>query len=392
MDPLPIAAAALLGVLVGAIVVGVLAWGYTERARNRADPEPPGVGRSGMEILAALDATIVLLDNDDEVLRASPEAYSFGLVRNDQLTARDLRAMVDEARRTGELQERDLTISRSPLQGAGIMRLDTRVALLQQGVVLVLLTDTTAQMRLEETRRDFVANVSHELKTPVGALALLAETVEEYADEPETVRHFASRMRVESTRLTALIRDIIDLTRLQSPDALTPPKPVDIDTVVGEAVDSVRVAASDRNVTVVFGGTPRLRVFGDRSTLAMAVRNLLDNAVRHSHESGRVNVGVSRAEDRVRIAVVDQGEGIAPEHQERVFERFYRADPARSRETGGTGLGLSIVKHVVSDHGGRVELWSALGKGSTFTIILPVADPQAQDAAGEKDASRKGTR
>ena len=170
------------------------------------------------------------------------------------------------------------------------------------------------------------------------------------------------------------VQEIIELTRLQERDALAEPEVVDIDAVVAEAVARVRVEADANQITLVTGGTRGLRVRGDSALITTAVRNLLDNAIRYSEPRTRVSVGVSLDAgdpDIVRIAVVDQGIGIPKEEQERVFERFYRVDKARSRATGGTGLGLSIVKHVAADHGGAVELWSAPGRGSTFTLVLP---------------------
>ena len=260
------------------------------------------------------------------------------------------------------------------MPGAGQFHLQVRVAGIGQGRVLILIEDHTAARRVEAMRRDFVANVSHELKTPVGAIQLLAETVEAGADDPDFVRDYSGRMRKEARRLGVLVQEIIELTRLQEGDALAEPEVVDVDDVVAEAVDRVRVEADGRQITLVAGGTKGLRVRGDAALITTAVRNLLDNAIRYSEPRTRVSVGVSLdAEDPdiVRIAVVDQGIGIPKEEQERVFERFYRVDKARSRATGGTGLGLSIVKHVAADHGGTVELWSAPGRGSTFTLVLP---------------------
>ena len=260
------------------------------------------------------------------------------------------------------------------MPGAGQFHLQVRVAGIGQGRVLILIEDHTAARRVEAMRRDFVANVSHELKTPVGAIQLLAETVEAGADDPDFVRDYSGRMRKEARRLGVLVQEIIELTRLQEGDALAEPEVVDIDDVVAEAVDRVRVEADGRQIALVAGGTKGLRVRGDAALITTAVRNLLDNAIRYSEPRTRVSVGVSLdAEDPdiVRIAVVDQGIGIPKEEQERVFERFYRVDKARSRATGGTGLGLSIVKHVAADHGGTVELWSAPGRGSTFTLVLP---------------------
>ncbi|HLS73511.1 MAG TPA: ATP-binding protein, partial [Actinomycetaceae bacterium] len=234
-----------------------------------------------------------------------------------------------------------------------------------------------------QVRRDFVANVSHELKTPVGALALLAETVADAADDPAAVRRFSAQMTRESRRLSALVQEIIDLSRLQEPDVLVDSALLAVDDVIAEAADRVRVEAESRRITLTVGGEPNLYVHGDADLLATAVRNLLDNALRHSEPLSRVSVGVSRDSDQVRIAVVDQGEGMDAEQQQRVFERFYRADPARARRTGGSGLGLSIVKHIAADHGGVAEVWSKPGAGSTFTLVLPLADPPTE--TGEPD-------
>ncbi|NLW13068.1 MAG: hypothetical protein GX037_00815, partial [Trueperella sp.] len=226
---------------------------------------------------------------------------------------------------------------------------------------------------LEETRRDFIANVSHELKTPVGAIGLLAEAIRQVADEPENVRRFSGKLMIESERLADLVQEIIQLSRLQDSDVLADSDFVEVDHIVKEALDRVRVEAEDRGIKLFSGGQTGLRVYGDRSLLTTAVRNLLDNAVRYSRPHGQVSVGVTSDSGEVHIAVVDAGEGIPAEARDRIFERFYRGDRARSRETGGSGLGLSIVKHVTADHGGRIKLWSQKGQGSTFTMILPEA-------------------
>ena len=325
-------------------------------------------------MLAALRSTVVVLDDDDEVLRASASAYTFNIVRDDAVIEPTVVAMVGRVRASGQAQDAAVTVARGRVPGAGQFHLQVRVAGIGQGRVLILIEDHTAARRVEAMRRDFVANVSHELKTPVGAIQLLAETVEAGADDPDFVRDYSGRMRKEARRLGVLVQEIIELTRLQEGDALAEPEVVDIDDVVAEAVDRVRVEADGRQITLVAGGTKGLRVRGDAALITTAVRNLLDNAIRYSEPRTRVSVGVSLdAEDPdiVRIAVVDQGIGIPKEEQERVFERFYRVDKARSRATGGTGLGLSIVKHVAADHGGTVELWSAPGRGSTFTLVLP---------------------
>ncbi|TNC17608.1 two-component sensor histidine kinase [Georgenia sp. 311] len=306
---------------------------------------------------------------------ASPSAYSYGFVRSGAVVSGPVKDLVAEARAAGRPRERELTVPRGPLAGAGQMIFEMRVVPLSDGRVLVVADDRTAARRLDQVRRDFVANVSHELKTPVGALALLSETLADAADDPEAVRRFTGQMKRESRRLTALVQEIIDLSRLQEPDALVDSELVALDDVAAEAADRVRVEAEARRITVAVGGERGLYVHGDADLLTTAVRNLLDNALRHSDTLGRVSVGIARDGDKVRLAVVDQGEGISPEQQERIFERFYRGDPARARRTGGTGLGLSIVKHVAADHGGEVEVWSKPGAGSTFTLVLPLADP-----------------
>ena len=330
------------------------------------------------------------------MLRASAAAYTFNIVRDDAVVEPTVAAMVNRVRASGQAQDAAVTVSRGRVPGAGQFHLQVRVAGIGQGRVLILIEDHTAARRVEAMRRDFVANVSHELKTPVGAIQLLAETVEAGADDPDFVRDYSGRMRKEARRLGVLVQEIIELTRLQEGDALAEPEVVDVDDVVAEAVDRVRVEANGRQITLVAGGTKGLRVRGDAALITTAVRNLLDNAIRYSEPRTRVSVGVSLdAEDPdiVRIAVVDQGIGIPKEEQERVFERFYRVDKARSRATGGTGLGLSIVKHVAADHGGTVELWSAVGRGSTFTLVLPrlpEGEPVEDEPAGGGDGSAGG--
>ena len=386
-----LAAAGLLCLGVG---IGVA---LSRRERRAATSAADLAGLAGTDtavpVLAALRSTVVVLDDDDEVLRASASAYTFNIVRDDAVIEPTVVAMVGRVRASGQAQDAAVTVARGRVAGAGQFHLQVRVAGIGQGRVLILIEDHTAARRVEAMRRDFVANVSHELKTPVGAIQLLAETVEAGADDPDFVRDYSGRMRKEARRLGTLVQEIIELSRLQDGDALVSPQEVDVDAVVAEALDRVRVEARSRGITLVSGGVRGLSLWGDAALVTTAVRNLLDNAVRYSEPRTRVSVGVSLdAEDPdiVRIAVVDQGIGIPKEEQERVFERFYRVDKARSRATGGTGLGLSIVKHVAADHGGTVELWSALGRGSTFTLVLPRLRPQDPGAGtrGEEPAAR----
>jgi two-component system sensor histidine kinase SenX3 len=319
------------------------------------------------------------------VLRATAAAYSLGLVRGDQLLSSDLLDLVRSVRRDGRVRELDLELPRGPI-GASKLDLLARVAPLSSSLMLLLVEDHTEMRRVEAVRRDFLANVSHELKTPVGAMALLAEALLDAAEEPEAVRRFAGRMQHESDRLSRLVQDVIELSRLQGHDPLDSPAVVSVDDVIAEAVDRSRLPAEARAVTVACGGREGLKIMGDARQLVTAVGNLVDNAVRYGPESGRVVVTSSQVGEGatavVEISVTDEGPGISAAERDRVFERFYRVDAARSRETGGTGLGLSIVKHVAAGHGGEVTLWSAEGTGSTFTLRLPAANPT--------DTSREG--
>lgn len=372
MDELSIVLAGLLGLLTG--VGATLAFRFSERTQ-RAIPEaePRELDEGLVRVLAVLRSAAVVLDETDRVIRASPPAYSLGIVRDGRLVHAAIQDLITDVRTTGEIRDEELELPRGPV-GRGMVMLQVRVAYVGPGLLLVLAEDRTEARRLEAIRRDFVVNVSHELKTPVGALALLAETVESAADDPDTVRRFAGRMQQESIRLSALVHEIIELSRLQVAGALDGAALVHVDDVVAEAVDRARTRATAKQMRLEVGGERGVVVYGDHGLLVTAVRNLLDNAVAYSGAGTRVGVGVRTDSGLVEIAVVDEGIGIAEREQERVFERFYRVDPARSRDTGGTGLGLSIVKHVAADHGGEVTIWSRPGRGSTFTLRLPAGD------------------
>jgi two-component system sensor histidine kinase SenX3 len=238
--------------------------------------------------------------------------------------------------------------------------------------VVLQVEDVTEVHRVAKVRRDFVANVSHELKTPVGALQLLAEAVADATDDPEAVRRFAARMQHESERLGRLVHEIIVLSRLQGAEPLPEPEAVSVDRVVTEVLDRSRSTADARRIAVVTGGERGLLVSGSENQLITALGNLVDNAIAYSPEHTRVAIGIRQRDSLVEVSVSDQGMGIAEPDLDRIFERFYRADPARSRATGGTGLGLAIVKHIATNHGGSVDVWSVEGSGSTFTLRLPV--------------------
>ncbi|MEV0892087.1 ATP-binding protein [Promicromonospora sp. NPDC050262] len=368
----PVLVAGILGVIVG--VVATVAFRVSERHQHALPPTEPDELDAGLvRVLSVLRSAAVVLDGEDEVIRASPPAYALGVVRNDALVHAAITDLVALVRRDGVIREQELELPRGPV-GQGTVLLQVRVAPLGLDRVLVLAEDRTEARRVEAIRRDFVVNVSHELKTPVGALALLAETVADAADDPVAVRRFTERMQREAVRLSALVQEIIELSRLQGAGAVPKLTPVPIREVVEEAVDRARTTAQAKNIAITMGGDLDTEVYGDHNLLVTAVRNLVDNAVAYSGPASRVGVGVNERGGLVEIAVVDQGVGIAEDAQDRVFERFYRVDPARSRDTGGTGLGLSIVKHVAADHGGDVQMWSEPGRGSTFTLRIPSAD------------------
>lgn len=380
VDGLLLLGAGVLGILVGLAAAFAFRWSERAQAPEPTRPEPE-LGEGAAAVLAALPSAAVVVGRDDHVVSASAAARTFGLVRGDRLVRPELQRLVVEVARDGETRDEELELPRGPV-GVGTVFLQVRVAPLGARQVLVLAQDRTEARRVEAIRRDFVVNVSHELKTPVGALALLAETVMSAADDPEAVRRFASRMQTEATRLSALVQEIIELSRLQVAGAVTGGRLVPVADVVTEAVDRARTAAAAKGIELDLGTVPDVAVFGDRDLLVTAVRNLLDNGVAYSDHGTRVAVGCTVRADEgpglVEIAVVDQGIGIPAEEQPRLFERFYRVDPARSRDTGGTGLGLSIVKHVTADHGGEVTVWSEPGRGSTFTIRLPLAPANRQ--------------
>ena len=386
VDGLLLLGTGLLGLLTG--LAAGLAFRLSEREQHGAPPpEPPELDEGVLAVLAVLPSAAVVTTTDLRVIRASAAAHAHGLVRGDRVVHGALHELLGDVARDGEIRDLDLDLPRAP-GGRGTVPFAVRVAPLGARHLLLLAEDRTEARRLEAIRRDFVVNASHELKTPVGALALLAETVGEAADDPEAVRRFAMRLQIEAARLSALVQDILQLSRVQAGKAPGELGPVAVADVVAEALDRVRTTAEAHGLTVEAGGDPAT-VLGHHDLLVTSVRNLLDNAIAYSEPGTRIGVGttVRPDEQMVEIAVVDQGIGIPAEAQSRLFERFYRVDPARSRDTGGTGLGLSIVKHVVADHGGEVTVWSEPGRGSTFTIHLPLAsDDDAAPAPARTDA------
>lgn len=357
--------------------------GAPSRGRPPGGPEAWREPRLVRALLDALPAALVVLGPDDEVRLSNPAAEELGLLDGDRLASAEVRAVVRLARRSGGAQDRDLTLPAripTPLRSAppGTTGPDVhiRVLPLGSGDVACIIEDITAVRRVEAVRRDFVANVGHELKTPVGALALLAEAIADASGDPGTVARFARRMSREVERLGKLVQEVIELSRLQGEVPGTRTDLVWPLELVAEAVDRTRLAAEARGIAVLARAGEGVSsagpsVAGDEGQLTTALVNLIDNAIAYSPPGTQVTVGVTARAGWLEISVTDEGIGIAPADQERIFERFYRVDPARSRETGGTGLGLAIVKHVATNHQGAVTVWSALGAGATFTLRLP---------------------
>jgi two-component system sensor histidine kinase SenX3 len=373
--------ALVFGIVAGAAVTAVFVIS-ARRGQRAVEVVSTAVPDGVDQVIEVLESAGVVLDPSNTVVKASPGAMAFGLVWNQSLVHPELTAMVDRVRRFGEPITQELELSRGPFGDANI-HLFVRVARLGARYILLLAEDRTESFRLDEVRRDFVANISHELKTPIGAVGLLAEALQAASDEPDQVRRFAKRLTKEADRLARITKEIIDLSRLQAADALKSPKAVEIDHMVALAIDQTRVAAESNRVTIVSGGDAGAEVYGDEPLLVVALHNLIANAIQYSPKGSRVGVGVSNGDGIVEIAVTDQGVGIPDEDLDRVFERFFRIDPARSRHTGGSGLGLSIVKHVVQNHGGDVRVWSQPGNGSTFTIRLPEASPASRASLKE---------
>ncbi|NQW71196.1 MAG: two-component sensor histidine kinase [Actinobacteria bacterium] len=349
------------------IAADALLNGVSDSASSRLPIVPDEVVR----VLSVLPSASLVVSADGLVLRASARSQALGLVSRSLVTVPEISRLIDKVALDGEAREQEMRVRRPPL-GRELLELRVRSAPLGTGAILVLIDDLAEERRVDAVRRDFVANVSHELKTPVGALSLLAEAVLASSEDPDQVRHFAERMQLEAARLSHLIQDVIDLSRLQGDDPHTHAEIVDVDDLVDRSIDEVRTVATANSVDFIVGTSSRASIYGDRGQLQTAIRNLLANAVAYSPEGTRVAIEARVTGSMVEIMVKDQGIGIPSNDLDRIFERFYRVDPARSRVTGGTGLGLSIVKHVCQNHGGECTAWSEVGVGSTFTLRLPL--------------------
>jgi two-component system sensor histidine kinase SenX3 len=348
-------------------------WG----SRSNKSTDTPSLSPSILNLLTYIDAEFLIIAPGEVVLQSSAGVASLGVIKDSTVISYPLLNLLRTARRNNQSLEETIELPRGPL-GGGTHDLLVRVAPLgEQDLMVVLIFDDSEFNRLNSMRRDFVANISHELKTPIGALSILSEAVLEASNDPAAIKNFASRMQIEATRLSDLVQEIINLSRLQDEDPLKNAAMWNLSSLVQEAIDESRLAADKRQIEMVFQEIEPCFALGDRSQLLMAISNLVENAINYSPNGTRVGISVSRNGALSEITVTDQGVGIPEKDLERIFERFYRVDPARSRETGGTGLGLSIVKHVAANHGGDITVWSMEGHGSTFTIRLPYVSPES---------------
>lgn len=388
MDSTALALLALaLGVLFGAGSATVVLVALRTRDRQRA-AESRDIPEGVREVLRGFDDAAIVMDTSTTILAASPPAAAFDLQQGQAVRSDELRALARAARGGRGTASETLRLRRGA-PPAELRLVAARATQISERLTLLVFRDITERERVEEMRRDFVANTSHELKTPVGAVSLLAEAIISAADDPDQVRNFASRLGAEAARLTSLTSRIMSLSRLQAADELNDDREVAIDEIIASATDAHAMQADSAGVDVLRGGERGLFVRGDRQVLSEAIGNLLANAIAYSPQGSSVGIGVRADGDIVEIAVTDRGIGISEADQQRIFERFYRADQARSRRTGGTGLGLSIVKYAVQRHGGEVTLWSRLGRGSTFTIRLPLVAAPVEPDERKKKRDRK---
>ena len=367
----------LLGLLIGVILGGTIVYSLIS-AKSKPEQQNPSSNSSRnllLKLIQSLPDIVIWVDGDNKIKYASEVALSLNIAREDKIQIDALETIILMARKIDEPLIRKVKAKR-PL-GIAKLNLDTWVMRLERGEVLLWAQNNSIVGRVETVRRDFVANISHELKTPVGALSLLAEAIEEAGKDSESVQKFAKRIGPETKRLTNVIQDIIDLSQVQSDDPLATANPVEVSRIINDSVDAIQLLADLHSVEIVQVSEPDVKIVGDEYQLVMAIRNLLTNAITFSPVNSRITVGAKLKGRVVEITVSDQGMGISLENQSRIFERFYRVDPARSRSTGGTGLGLAIVKHVCENHGGEVSVWSVQGQGSTFTMKFPQMEEES---------------
>lgn len=366
--------------LLAALVASLIAY-QVGRARERdrspsvaalfdgvADPDAVDGER---RMLAMLGESVIITDVHGNVIVSNTAAAEHGLVFDGRLTDDGVRGLIASAVEGHEPVHADIELDGGPQA--------RHIAVTAQPIsacrVAVVCADTGYRRNVDRMRRDFVTNVSHELKTPVGAIMLLSETIADAGDDVEMIRHFAGRIGMEAQRLDGLVRRLIELGRMSNPGE-RPKQTVDARDLVHGAIADTEVTAAARHTDVRMrdGAVDRpLAVCVDATAVHIALKNLVENAINYSPEHSDVTVDVTQADGHVRIRVIDHGVGIPQPLQGRIFERFYRVDPARSRLTGGTGLGLSIANHHIRANGGTIEVWSKPGEGSTFTVALPLA-------------------
>lgn len=360
-----------IGFALGAVIVGGTVLRVRQSVLDKFE-QAQSLSDASAELLEVLSAAAVVLNPANVAVRATAGALAMGLLRNRELLHPELGNLVDQARQSGAIEALDTEI-KTGLRNNSVF-VAARATNIGDGNVLLLVEDRTEAKRLDETRRDFIANISHELKTPIGAISLLAEAIADASDDPETVKKFSKNLGKESKRLSNLVKDVIQLSRFQSAEIVTNAELVDLSTVISEAVERNSFRAERKNIKVRFLAPEGTEVIGDHEMLVVAVKNLIENAIIYSDEGETIGVGLKVGDGVAEISVSDTGIGIQQEDQKRIFERFYRVDPSRSRQTGGTGLGLSIVKHVALGHKGEVRVFSKPGVGSTFTLRIPLAD------------------
>ncbi len=323
-----------------------------------------------VEVLEALQTAAVVVDDSNVMVQATTAAEDFGLQRDRALIELELLSLIDLARSTKSSQRVEGAINVGG-RAAKVWVLAT-AAPLGSGYVILTLEDRTEARRLDETRRDFVANISHELKTPIGAIGLLAETLQGATDDPEAVLKFASSLQREASRLGHIVQEIIELSRLQAATEVKNSAECRLADLISDSLERVRILADSKNMRLVADLDDSIFIDVSYEQIATAITNLFENAINYSDPGGQVGISLKRVDNFAEIVVTDSGVGIALEDQARIFERFYRVDPSRSRETGGTGLGLAIVKHIALNHGGEISVFSKPGLGSTFTLTLPL--------------------
>lgn len=366
---LALAVGAFAGVAITLLILFVII------QRRKTDKDiAPELPRGVYQAVSNLEGIVFIVDKSMNVHVSTKQAMNLSLVAQQRIQSPELILLAETAFRDGDQSVDEITVMRGPL-GDNTMTISAKATVFRERFVIMSIVDRGEYQRLDDIRKEFVANVSHELKTPISSVGLLAEALQEGADDPKLVRHFAERLTKEAQRLGDITREIIELSHLQAEGALAEFKPVSVEIIINKAIEQNAIVAKAKSINLVSGGDLGAYVYGDSDRLVVALNNLMSNAITYSPENSQVGIGVVSRGPFVEISIADQGIGMTKEETERVFERFYRTDQARSRTTGGTGLGLAIVKHIIAHHGGDIRVWSALGKGSTFTLRIPEAKP-----------------